>query len=74
MDKCEICGIPRDQDLFSFVAQEPVCSICKLKYIGGLPTTSSRIKCAREALGLCDGEFLVQDNAREASKILGRNV
>ena len=72
MNKCEICGKAGDDDLFSFVTQEPVCSICKLKYIGGLPTTPDRIKEARNKLGLKDGEYLMQDNAAEAKKILGR--
>jgi len=71
-EQCEICGKPREDDLFSAVTQERVCSICKLKYIGGLPTTSERIAKARETLGLKDGEFLQQDNGEEARKILGR--
>ena len=70
--QCEICGKPRADDLFSAVTQERVCSICKLKYIGGLPTSSERIAEAREKLGLKDGEFLQQDNGEEARKILGR--
>ncbi len=74
MEKCEICGTSLGDDLFSFVTQEKVCSICKLKYIGGLPTTSGRIAEAREKLGLPDGEYLVQDNPKEASIILGRKT
>ncbi len=70
--KCQICGKPSKDDLFSAVMQEPVCSICKLKWIGGLPTTPERISKARAALDLKDGEFLKQDNAAEAGKILGR--
>ncbi len=73
MDKaCEICGKPKKDDLFSAVSGEPVCSICKIKFIGGLPTTNERIKAARERLSLKDGEFLLQDNGEEARKILGR--
>ena len=70
--RCEICGTPKEADLFSAVTQEPVCSICKVKYIGGLPTTSDRIATVRKALGLKDGEFLQQDRGDEARKILGR--
>ena len=72
MDKCNICGKPSKDDLFSAVTQEPVCSICKLKYIGGLPTTPERIKTARDLLGLRAGEYLKQDNTEEARRILGR--
>ena len=70
--KCEICGKPQADDLFSYVTQEPVCSICKFKYIGGLPTTRERIAKVRKALGLKAGEYLEQDNAEEARRILGR--
>ena len=52
---CKICGAKLKDDLFSFVTQEPVCSICKLNYIGGLPTSEERIKVVREKLGLKDG-------------------
>ena len=38
-DKCGICGTPAKDDLFSAVTGEPVCSLCKINYIGGLPTT-----------------------------------
>lgn len=72
MANCEICGTPSGDDLFSAVTQEPVCSICKLKWIGQLPTTSERIAAAREQLGLKQGEFLSQDNPAEASKMLRR--
>lgn len=72
MDKCQICGEPKANDLFSAVTNEPVCSICKLKFIGGLPTTRDRINTARAKLGLNDGEFLTQDNPGEARKILDR--
>lgn len=69
---CQICGMPQKDDLFSFVAQEPVCSVCKVKYIGGLPTTPQRIKEAREKLGLKEGEYLKQNHGEECRKILGR--
>lgn len=72
MERCEICGEPRENDLFSAVTGEKVCSICKIKYIGGLPTNPARIKTARERLGLSEGEYLVQDNPKEAARILGR--
>ncbi len=74
MKKCEICGKPQQDDLFSAVTQEPVCSICKIKFIGGLPTTPNRIQAARELLGLSEGEYLVQNHGREAARILGRDV
>ncbi len=72
MKKCEICGEPQKNDLFSAVTDEPVCSICKMKFIGGLPTTTERISEARAMLNLVDGEYLKQDNPAEARKILGR--
>lgn len=72
MDKCAICGVPSKDDLFAYVTQEPVCSICKMKFIGGLPTTAERINAARERLQLKPGEFLKQDRGDEARKILGR--
>lgn len=72
MSCCQICGTPSKDDLFSAVTQEPVCSICKVKYIGGMPTTSEGITAARKILRLKDGEFLKQDNGEEARKILGR--
>lgn len=70
--RCGICGKPKTDDLFSAVADEPVCSICKLKFIGGLPTTKERIEAARKRFGLGEGEYLVQDNTAEAERILGR--
>ena len=72
MKKCAICGKPKEDDLFSAVANEPVCSICKIKFIGGLPTSQKRIEAVRERLGLAKGEYLMQDNAAEAARILGR--
>ena len=71
-DGCGICGAKLKDDLFAVVAQEPVCCICKTKYIGGLRTTSRLIDMAREDLGLKDGEYLSQDNAAEARNIIGR--
>jgi len=72
MEKCGICGKPKGADLFSAVTNDGVCSICKIKFIGGLPTTTERVNNARVRLGLSDGEYLEQDNAKEASRILGR--
>ena len=66
------CVICNTKDLFSAVTMEKVCSVCKVKYIGGLPTTDDRIAKARKALGLQDGEFLQHDHAQEARNILGR--
>jgi hypothetical protein len=66
---CKICG---KSDLFSGVTGEPACSVCKIKYIGGLPTTQERIDKARTALGLKRGEFLQQDYGNECRAILGR--
>lgn len=70
--RCELCGKPQKDDLFSAVANEPVCSICKLRFIGGLPTTPERIEAARKCLGLAEGEYLAQNNVAEAARILGR--
>ena len=72
MKRCAICGTDLSRDLFASVAQEPVCCICKVKYIGGLPT-QTMIAPARAALGLADGEYLQQDNGAEAARILGRS-
>lgn len=72
MSVCAICGVNLKDDLFSFVTNEKVCSICKVNYIGGLPTTESRINAARCALGLPEGEYLQQDRAAEAKRILGK--
>ncbi len=69
---CGICGEPSKNDLFSAVTGEPVCSICKVKFIGGLPTTQPLIFKARERLGLKEGEFLQQNNPEEAARLLGR--
>jgi len=66
---CEICGA---KDLYTEVTGERACAICKLKFIGGLPTTPERIAGARDKLGLQDGELLKQDCGAEAARILGR--
>lgn len=71
--KCKICGTELSNDLFSAVTGEKVCSVCKIYHIGGLPTTEERIAAARLALGLADGEYLKQDNADEARRILGHS-
>jgi recombinational DNA repair protein (RecF pathway) len=67
---CAICGTNLSADLFSAVTGEPCCSICKVRFIGGLPTTPERIATARAGLGLADGDFLAQDNGAEARRIL----
>ena len=69
---CQICGVDDKKDLFSFVTQSPTCSICTIKYMGGLPQTSERIAQVRERLGLKSGEMLKHDRANEAKQILGR--
>ncbi len=69
---CAICGTDLSKDLFSYVTGEKCCSICKIKFIGGLPTSNERIKQSRERLGLQDGQYLKQDNGAEAARILGR--
>lgn len=74
MSRCAVCGNDLRNDLFASVTGEPCCSICKLKYIGGLPTSDSRVKEVRAKLGLADGEYLQQDNGAEAARILGRNL
>jgi hypothetical protein len=69
---CAICGNDLGNDLFASVTGEKCCAICKLKFIGGLPTSPERIASAREQLGLADGVYLQQDNGAEAARILGR--
>lgn len=70
MKPCAICGNNLGDDLFASVTGEKCCAICKLKYIGGLPTSNERIAAARERLGLDDGQYLQQDNGAEAARIL----
>lgn len=70
--KCAICGFNLDRDLFASVTGERCCSICKLQFIGGLPTSDERIAKVRGSLGLADGQYLAQDNGKEAARILGR--
>lgn len=69
---CKICGNKLKDDLFSYVTQEKVCSICKVNFIGGLPATDEKINAVREELGLKEGECWKQDNAEEARRILGQ--
>lgn len=69
---CAICDNDLGSDLFASVTGEKCCAICKLKYIGGLPTSPERIAQVRERLGLQAGQHLHQDNGAEASRILGR--
>jgi hypothetical protein len=70
--RCAICGHALADDLFAAVTREKCCAICKVKYIGGLPTTEARIEAARARLGLEPGQYLEQDRGAEASRILGR--
>lgn len=69
---CAICNTPSVDDLFAYVTQEPVCAICKVSYVGGLPSTPERIELARRMLGLKAGEFLKHDRGAEARRILDR--
>lgn len=69
---CKICNVASKDDLFADVTGEPVCSICKLSYVGGLPSTPERIALARQMLGLKDGEFLRHNRGAEARRILDR--
>lgn len=71
MKRCQICGTELADDLFAFVAQKPVCAICTTRFVGG-DFSTERISKVRAMLGLPDGEYLSQDNAAEASRILGR--
>ena len=68
---CKICNEPSKNDLFSYVTRDQVCSLCKLQFIGGLPTTEQRITTARAKLLLNPGEFWVRDRAADAKAILG---
>lgn len=70
--QCAICGNDLSNDLFASVTGEKCCAICKVKFIGGLPTSDERIAAVRSRLGLSDGQFIQQDNGAEASRILGR--
>lgn len=69
---CKICDEPTENDLFSAVTGEDVCSLCKIQFIGGLPTTQGRIDAARIRLGLTDGQFLAMNRLADARRILGR--
>ena len=72
MRRCAICGTDLAGCLFASVTGEKVCAICKVKYVGGLPTTDERVTAIRGVLGLADGEYLQQDNGAEAERILSR--
>ncbi len=72
MSACAICNIPQKADLFSAATGDPVCSICKLTYVGGLPSTPERIALVRKMLGLKNGEFVTHDRGKEARRILNR--
>ena len=66
---CELCGA---KDMYTEVTGKPACSICTINYIGHMPGERERIKKIREALNIAPGEFLKQDRAAEAKRILGR--
>jgi hypothetical protein len=69
--QCAICGTELKKDLFAAVTGEKVCSICKIRFIGGLPTTVERIAKVRNAFGLEEGQFISLDRGEEARRILG---
>ena len=69
MSGCKICGA---SDLFTACSDEGVCGVCTMRFFGGLKVTTERIAEIRGNLGLADGELHKQDNAAEASRILGR--
>ena len=69
---CLICNTPQADDLFSYVTNEPVCSTCKIAFVGGAPATHAHIAKVRTALGLRDGEFAEYDRGAAARRILGR--
>jgi hypothetical protein len=71
MKKCAICGTDLSNDLFASVAEKKTCAVCTVNYIGG-NASPARIATVRAALGLAEGEYLKQDNAAEARRILGR--
>jgi hypothetical protein len=68
---CAICGTDLGKDLFASVTGERCCAICKVRFIGGLPTSDERIAAARAGLGVADGEYFQQDIGAEAARILG---
>ena len=70
--RCAICGALQRNDLFAAVTGSPTCAICTAKYMGGLPQTAERVATASGRLGLQDGEYLQQDNGKEAARLLGR--
>lgn len=71
MKRCEICGTDLDRDLFASVAGKTVCSICTVNFVGG-DFDPAHIAKVRQVLNLQPGEYLQQDNAAEARRILGR--
>ena len=74
MKRCAICGTDLGADMFASVTGEKCCAICKVKFIGGLPTSDERIAKARSVLQLADGEYLQQNNGEEAARILGKKL
>ncbi len=70
--KCAICGKPQKDDLFSYVTQQPACSICVIKCGLSSPISQASIKAARDKLGLQEDEYLKQDHGEEARAILNR--
>ena len=68
---CAICGFNLRSDLFADVTGEKCCAICKVRFIGGLPTSDDLIMMARRELQLADGVYLTQDRGVEAKRIFG---
>jgi hypothetical protein len=67
--RCKICGTDLANDLFAYVTSKPTCCICTVNYVGG-DFSPERIARVRSLLGLTEGEYLQQDNAAEAARIL----
>jgi hypothetical protein len=57
MGRCRICGTDLEKDLFSYVAQKPVCCICTAAYVGG-DFSEAKIEAVRKFLQLAPGEYL----------------
>lgn len=65
--KCQICG---QSDLFSVCSDSRTCAVCSLNFTGPNPTEEI-VKKVRSLLKLKENEYLKQDYAAEAARILG---
>ena len=45
---CQICGIKENDDLFLYVNGGRACSICTIKFVGGLPATEERVQYQKQ--------------------------